>query len=116
MVFSHMLKSSRPSSSNDQKNWQIFREKLDFKDTKFPVQIRYIHKINCISISVFSYENKEKFLFSFSKNNFKKHIDFFIDRKKGQSHYVFIKHFNIFMYIKHGIVIESIFVVVVCNL
>ena len=40
-----------------------FAKKLDFKDTKFPVKIRDIHKIeknNSISISVFGYENKEK--------------------------------------------------------
>ena len=37
--------------------------KLDFKGIKFPVKIRDIHKIkkkNCISINIFSYENKEK--------------------------------------------------------
>ena len=40
-----------------------FAKKLDFKDIKFPVKIRDIHKIekkNFIDISVFGYENKEK--------------------------------------------------------
>ena len=34
-----------------------------FKDIKFPIKIRDIHKVEekyCISISVFAYENKEK--------------------------------------------------------
>ena len=40
-----------------------FAKKLDFKDIKFPVIIRDIHKIekkNSTGISVFGYENKEK--------------------------------------------------------
>ena len=40
-----------------------FARKLDFKDIKFPVIIRDIHKIekkNSTGISVFGYENKEK--------------------------------------------------------
>ena len=40
-----------------------FAKKLDFKNTKFPVKIRDIHKIekkNFIGFSVFGYENKEK--------------------------------------------------------
>ena len=39
-----------------------FAKRLDFKDIKFPVKIRDIHKIekkNSISISVFGYENKK---------------------------------------------------------
>ena len=41
-----------------------FARKLVFKNIKFPVNIRYIHKIektNCISISVLGYENEGKF-------------------------------------------------------
>ena len=36
---------------------------LDFKDLKFPVKIRDIHKIEekNIGITVFGYENKEKY-------------------------------------------------------
>ena len=40
-----------------------FAEKLDFKDIKFLVKIRDIHKIgkdSFIGVSVFGYENKEK--------------------------------------------------------
>ena len=47
-----------------------FAKRLDFKDIKFPVKIRDIHKIekgNSISISVFGYENKEKYPIYVSK-------------------------------------------------
>ena len=40
-----------------------FAKGLDFKNIKFPVKIRYIHKIekkNSIGVSFFGYENKEK--------------------------------------------------------
>ena len=40
-----------------------FAKKLDFKQIKFPVKVRDMHKIekkNSIGISVFGYENKEK--------------------------------------------------------
>ena len=49
-----------------------FAKKLDFKDIKFPVKIRDIHKIEekySIGISVFGYENKEKFPIYVSKKN-----------------------------------------------
>ena len=39
-----------------------FAKKLNFKDKKFPVKVRDIHKIekkNSIGISVFCYENNE---------------------------------------------------------
>ena len=41
-----------------------FAKRLYFKDIKFPVKIRDIHKMeknNSIGISVFGYENKEKY-------------------------------------------------------
>ena len=42
-----------------------FTKRLHFKDIEFPVEITDIHKIekkNSISITIFSYENKEKYL------------------------------------------------------
>ena len=47
-----------------------FAKRLDFKEIKFPVNIRNVHKIekkNSIDISVFSYENKEKYPIYVSK-------------------------------------------------
>ena len=54
-----------------------FAKKLDFKDMKFPVKIRDIHKFEktySISISVFGYENKEKHPIYVSKNVVKKNM------------------------------------------
>ena len=64
-------------------------KKLDFKDIKFPLKVRDIHKIekkNSIGISVFGYENKEK------------HVDLLLREEEGKKHYVLIKDFNTFTY------------------
>ena len=56
---------------------QDFPKKLNFKDIKFPVKIKNIHKIektNAIGISVFGYENKEKHTVYVSKKYVKKNI------------------------------------------
>ena len=61
------------------KHYKDFAKALDFKDVKFPVNIRDIHKIeknNSISISVFGYENKEKHPIYVSKTFCEdKHVD-----------------------------------------
>ena len=47
-----------------------FSKGLDFKDIKFPVKTRGTHEIEkkiSICISVFGYENKEKYLIYVSK-------------------------------------------------
>ena len=76
--------------------------KLDFKDIKFPVKVRDIHKIeknNSIGISVFGYGNKEKHPIYASKNRCEeKHIDLLLIGEEGKRHYVLIKYFNTFMY------------------
>ena len=55
-----------------------FTKKIDFKNIKFPVKIRDIHKIekkaNSFGISVFGYENKEKHPIYVSKNVVKKNM------------------------------------------
>ena len=78
-----------------------FSRALDFKDIKFPVKIRDIHKIekrNCIAISIFGYENKEKYPIYASKSTFKRHVDLLLLGEEGKKHYVLIKDFNTFMY------------------
>ena len=72
-------------------------------ETKFPVKIRDNHKIetnkkkNSIGISVFGYENKEKYLLYASKNTFKKQVGLLIEQKYKQ-HYVLITDYNTFRY------------------
>ena len=79
-----------------------FVKKLDFKDIKFPTKIRDIHKIkknSSISISVFGYENKEKYQIYVSKKCCEeKHVDLSLIGEKGKRHNVLIKNFNTFMY------------------
>ena len=45
MMFGHILKSCRPQSKKNHKGWQRFAKEVDFKDIKFPVKTRDIHKI-----------------------------------------------------------------------
>ena len=68
-----------------------------FKDIKFPVRIRNIHKIekkNCASIGGFNYENKEKYQIYMLKNTFKGHVDLLTIKAESKRHYIFIKDFN----------------------
>ena len=87
---------------------KYFTRELDFKDIKLPVKIRDIHKVekkNCICISVFNHENKEKYLIYVSRNTFKRHVDLLLVGEEGKRHYVLIKDFNSFMYdhkLNHG--------------
>ena len=74
-----------------------FARKFGFKDIKFLVKItdiQKIEKINCISISAFGYENKEKFPIYVSKNTFKRHV-YLLLTEKGQSQ---TKDFSTSMY------------------
>ena len=92
----------------------------DFKDIKFPVKIRDIHKIEkkkSISVSIFGYKNKEKHPIHVSKKCWEeKHVDLLLIGEEGKRHYVLIKDFNTPMYdhtLHHG---KSIFVVIVYKL
>ena len=56
---------------------------------KFPAKIRDIHKTekkNCISISIFDYENKQKYPNYVSRNTFKKHVDLLLQEEKEERH------------------------------
>ena len=79
-----------------------FAKRLDFKDIKFPVKIRDIYKIekkNSIGISVYGYENIEKFPTYVSKKVCEdKHVYFLLIGEGEKNHYVLIKDFNTFMY------------------
>ena len=70
---------------------QRFCKKLDFKDIKFIVNVRDIHKTeknNSIGISVFGYENKKKYPICVSNNTFKRHIDLLLVVEEDKRHYV----------------------------
>ena len=65
-----------------------FESDLDFKHIKFPVKIKDIHKLkkNCIGISVFGYENKEKYPIYVLQNTFTRYVDLLLIRKKVKRH------------------------------
>ena len=79
-----------------------FAKKLDFKDTKFPVKIRDIQKIekrNSIGIRVFGHENKGKDPIYVSKKCCEeKHVHLLSIGEERKRQYVLIKDFNTFMY------------------
>ena len=81
---------------------KYFVKKLDFKDIKFPVKVRDVHKIekkNSIGISAFGYENKEKHSIYVSKICCEeKHVDLLFIEEKSKRHHIFTKDFNTFMY------------------
>ena len=75
---------------------------LNYDEIKFPVKEKDFKKIEVqynICINVFGYKNQLVFPIYVSDQPFKSSIDllFFID---GKSHYVYIKHFNTFMFHK----------------
>ena len=78
-----------------------FAKIIDFKDIDFPVKIRDIHKIekrNSIGISVFGYENKEKYPICVSTHCCEEKLfDLLLIREIEKKHYVLVKDFNRFM-------------------
>ena len=78
-----------------------FARELDFKDERILVKIRDIHKIKkkeMYRISVFGYENKDKYPIYVSINIFQRHVDLSLIGEEYERHYVLIKDFNTFMY------------------
>ena len=76
---------------------------LNYDGIKFPVQEKDFSKIevqNNISINVFGYENKLVFPVYISDQTFNSSIDLLPLIDDDQSHYVYIKDFNTFMFHK----------------
>ena len=82
-----MIRCLNPVDHNPSRNTKAdkdFAKIFNFKDIKFPVKIRYIHNIekkNFISISVFGYENKVKYL-CIKKCYEDKHVDLLLIGKE----------------------------------
>ena len=92
------------------------------KGTKFPVKIIDIHKIekkNSIVISVFAYENKEKYSIYVSKKCYEeKHFDSLLKGEEDKRHYErhFSKNLIHVCMVIHYIVEENIFIAFVYKL
>ena len=72
---------------------KILPKKFDFKDIKFPVKVRDIHKIekkNSIGISVFGYKNKEKHPIYVLKNVLKKNLLIYYSWEKKKKDIMFL--------------------------
>ena len=105
------------------KSCKRFCKKNHFKDIKFPVKIRDIHKIKKkkesyqhIKISVFGFENKGKHPIYLSNKKCceGKHVDLLLIGKEGRKHFVLIKNFNALVY--DDTLNRGIFVVIVYKL
>ena len=71
---------------------KILPKKFDFKEIKFPVNVRHIHKIgkkNSIGISIFGYENKEKHSIYVLKNVLKKNMLIYYSSEKKKKDIMF---------------------------
>ena len=102
VLYSQTFTYSRRSSATIKKTDEILANELDFRDIKFPVKIKDIHKIeknNSIGIRVFGYENKKKHPIYMSKKCYNdKHLDLLLIGEKDTKHYFLITDFNTFMY------------------
>ena len=78
-----------------------FAKELDFKDIKFTVKIRNIHKIgkkNSIGIIVSGFEDKKKYPICVSNKCCEdKHVHLLLVGEGEKQHHVLIKYFNTFM-------------------
>ena len=88
MMFGQRLTSDynpRRITKSDNK----FAKKIDFKDVNIRVKARVIHKMQtkkCIGISVFGYENKEKYpIYVSNKRCENKHVDLLMIGKGKKS-------------------------------
>ena len=76
---------------------------LNYDEIKFPVEEKDFEKIevqNNICVNVFGYENELIFPIYISDQKFRDTIDLLLLIKDDQSHYVYIKDFNAFMFNK----------------
>ena len=80
-----------------------FANNLNYDGIEFPMQEKDFKKIegqNNICVNVFGYENKLVFPIYISDQTFKNNIDLLLLINDDQSHYVYIKDFNTFMFHK----------------
>ena len=88
--------------SKERPDWKVV-EKVDYDGIEFPVQEKDFRKIevkNNICINVFGYENKLVFPIYVSDQKFKDSVDLWLLDNDDESHYVYIKDFDRFMFQK----------------
>ena len=79
---------------------KISARELDFKDIKFPVKVRHIHKIQKGIVSALLFlvmKIAKKYPVYVSKNTFKRHVELLLIGEESKRHYVLNENFNTFM-------------------
>ena len=90
--------------------------KLSHEGINFPVSKKDYYKIevqNKICINVFCYENKVVYPVHLSDQKFSDSIDLLLISDKFKSHYMYIKHFDRFMFNKTNTRVKNTFVRIV---
>ena len=98
-----LLKKYKPNGEIELKIDSDFASNLNYGVIEFPVQEKDFSNIevqNNICVNVFGYENKLVFPVYISDHTFKSSIDLLLLINDDQSHYVYIKDFNTFMFHK----------------
>ena len=97
------INPSKEHPERIKKTDKLIAEKLDYDRIEFAVLEKDFSKIeekNNICINVYCYENKLVFSIYVSNQKFKNLMDFLLIIDGDQSHYVYIKDFNRFMFHK----------------
>ena len=80
---------------------KILQENLILKTKEFSSKLEIFTKLKkkeMYRISVFGYENKDKYPIYASINIFQRHVDLSLIGEEYERHYILIKDFNTFMY------------------
>ena len=101
-MVSQILTSCRSSSTRIARPNKYFAKRLDFKDIKFLVIVRDMHKLKTRILSPLTFlfnEKKVKYPIYVSKKCCeKKHVNLLLRGVEGKSHYILIQDLNAFMY------------------
>ena len=95
------LRSPRKGIINIKKNYKRLVSILNYDGIEFSVQGKDFNKIevkNNICVNVFGYENRLVFPIYVSRQLFEDFIDLVLLIDDDESHYVYIKDFNRFMF------------------
>ena len=98
MVFSYIL---HPAEHNERRITKVdkdFTEKIDFKDMKFPVKYRDIHKIEKKVLSPLLFLDIKQGKISNIYIKEEKHVDLLLIGEERKRHYVLIKDYSTFRY------------------
>ena len=104
----------KPSKKKDpqriKKSDKEYVDKLDYSEIEFPVTIKQFNKIeknNNININIFGYEDKQPYPVYISEEKYEDHIELLLITKDETKHYVLIKDFIKFMFIKRSMSIGN---------